>query len=111
MPKAQASRQLSDRTIYRYLLAAVIGIVAIGTIFYHLVEHFSWLNAYYFSVVTLSTVGYGDLTPHTAAGKLFTTLYIFTGVGILATFLNFKLRRRANKRFGGRISRDSDEEA
>jgi voltage-gated potassium channel len=87
-----------DRHIYRILLGAVAFMLGLGTVVYHLVEHFSWLNAYYFSVVTLATVGYGDLTPHTDFGKLFTTFYILTGVGILTTFITYNMRRGAAKR-------------
>jgi voltage-gated potassium channel len=87
-------QQLSRHT-YRYLLAAVIFILLIGTNFYHFVEHFSWLNAYYFSVVTLTTVGYGDLAPKTAGGKLFTTFFLFIGVGLITTFITYSIRRRA----------------
>lgn len=83
---------------YRLLIAATIAVIGVGTIFYHLVERFSWLDAYYFSVVTLATVGYGDLTPHTIFGKLFTTFYIFIGVGIVAAFISYSLRRRVEIR-------------
>lgn len=38
-------------------------------------------------VVTLATVGYGDFTPKTDAGKLFTVLYVLIGVGILLSFV------------------------
>jgi hypothetical protein len=83
-----------EKYLYRYLTAAVLVVIGSGTVFYHLVEKFSWLNAYYFSVTTLSTVGYGDLTPKTTAGKLFTTFYIFLGVGIFTSFLTLTIRRR-----------------
>ena len=66
---------VSPKSIYRYLGSSVIIILGIGTVFYRFVEGFSWIDAYYFSVVTLATVGYGDLAPRTTAGKLFT---IFT---------------------------------
>ena len=46
-------------------------------------------------MVTLATVGYGDFAPHTAFGELFTTFYIFVGVGILATFITYNMRRYA----------------
>jgi voltage-gated potassium channel len=87
-----------DRHIYRKLLLAVVVVLSVGTIFYHFQEHLSWVDAYYFCVVTLATVGYGDITPHTDLGKLFTTLYIFIGVGIITTFFTYSLRRRATKR-------------
>ncbi|HSX53633.1 MAG TPA: potassium channel family protein [Patescibacteria group bacterium] len=84
-----------SRHVYRLLILLVLLTIATGTIVYHLVEKFSWLNSYYFSVITLATVGYGDLTPHTNFGKLFTTFYIFVGVGIITTFISLSMRRRA----------------
>jgi voltage-gated potassium channel len=58
-----------------------------GTTFYSQVEQWSFIDSFYFSVTTLSTVGYGDLAPKTDAGKLFTAFYIMTGVGLLLGFL------------------------
>ena len=87
--------QVSSTNIFRLLLVAVIAVLAFGTVFYHFTEHWSWLDSYYFCVVTLATVGYGDFTPQTPFGKLFTTFYIFIGVGIVTTFASTLLRRRA----------------
>jgi voltage-gated potassium channel len=86
-----------DRYVYRLLVALALATLATGTIVYHLVEHWSWINSYYFSVVTLSTVGYGDFVPTTPFGKLFTTFYIFVGVGIITTFITATMRRRSDK--------------
>ncbi len=82
---------------FRYLTAAAVFILSFGTVFYHFEEKLSWINAYYFSVITLTTVGYGDITPHTDVGKIFTTLYIFAGVGIITTFFSALIRRRAGR--------------
>jgi voltage-gated potassium channel len=62
------------------LLAAAM--ITFATIFYRLVEGWSLIDSAYFSVVTIATVGYGDLTPQTVLGKLFTIGYIFVGIGI-----------------------------
>jgi voltage-gated potassium channel len=86
-----------DKHIFRVVLTAVVTVLGIGTIFYHFTEHWSWLDSYYFCVVTLATVGYGDLVPHTPAGKLFTTFYIMVGVGIITAFFSVMVRRRAQK--------------
>jgi voltage-gated potassium channel len=86
-----------DKHIYRVLLSSALLVLAIGTVFYHLVEKLSWVNSYYFSVVTLTTVGYGDLAPHTNAGKIFTTFYLMIGVGIITAFISYTLKRQGDK--------------
>jgi voltage-gated potassium channel Kch len=78
-------------------MGAALAALVTGTIFYHFVEHLSWLNAYYFSVITLTTVGYGDITPHTSAGKIFTTFYVLFGIGIITTFISMRMQRRSGK--------------
>ncbi|WP_101066450.1 potassium channel family protein [Roseovarius salinarum] len=80
------------------LLAMLVLIVLGGTVYFHLVEGWSWLDSYFFTVVTLSTVGYGNLVPATAAGKIGTTVFIFVGLGIFAVaiqqFGSFAVKKR-----------------
>lgn len=59
---------------------------AIGVVFYHTIEKMAFVDAFYFTAMTLTTVGYGDFAPQTDAGKLFTSFFAFLGV---ATFLAF----------------------
>jgi len=58
-----------------------------GMIVYHFVEGWDWLDAAYFCVVTMATVGYGDIHPATPYGRLFTMLYIIIGVAMLGVFI------------------------
>ncbi|MBI3494809.1 two pore domain potassium channel family protein [Candidatus Saccharibacteria bacterium] len=89
-------KQVKQVNTYFGLVAALaLGVLATGTVFYHFVEKLSWLNAYYFSVITLTTVGYGDITPHTSLGKIFTTFYVLMGIGIIGLFANLLIRRAA----------------
>lgn len=67
------------------LLSMTVFIIAGATIFYHWQEDWRWIDAAYFSVVTIATVGYGDFTPKTDAGKLFTIFYIFGGIGLFVS--------------------------
>lgn len=83
--------------MYRLLLLAVIALLTFGTIFFHIVEKWSLLDSYFFSVVTLTTVGYGDLVPQTHIGRFVTTLYIFVGIGIIATFAQTVVKKRGKK--------------
>jgi len=67
---------------FRSTLAMALLILASGTIFYTTVEKFTVVDALYFSVATLATVGYGDLAPKSDIGKLFTVLFMFVGIGV-----------------------------
>ena len=71
----------------RPYLVAFASLLAIGTVFYSLVEGWNPLDAAYFCVITLATVGYGDLTPVTRLGRLFTMVFIITGLGVLSAFI------------------------
>ena len=82
---------------FRALLSLSLGVIFIGTIFYHYIEKLNWINSLYFSSMTLTTVGYGDIYPLTIAGKIFTIVYSITGIGILFTFINFWANERIKK--------------
>jgi voltage-gated potassium channel Kch len=73
---------------YRDLLFTTIIIIITGTLVYHFVEGWSYIDSLYFSVVTLTTIGYGDFAPQTDEGKLFTILYIVIGIGMILSFIN-----------------------
>lgn len=80
------------------LIVTLVIIVAGGTVFFRWAEGWSWLDAYFFTVVTLSTVGYGSLVPATAMGKIGTTVFIFVGLGVFAVAIQqfgmFAMRKR-----------------
>ncbi len=70
----------------RVLAASALTALTVGTAVYTILEGWSPLDSLYFSVVSLATVGFGDLHPTTDVAKLFTIGYIFTRIGILAGF-------------------------
>ncbi len=96
---------------FRSLTFLVVLTLLGGTIFYSLEEGWSVVDAFYFSVTTLTTVGLGDLTPKTTIGKLFTVVYIFAGLSIILGFIdtvaNETLRRQAG-RGGGEEGQEHD---
>ncbi|AKS46055.1 voltage-gated potassium channel [Octadecabacter temperatus] len=91
-----------SRGLVVYLIGSLVMIVSVGTVFFHFVEGWSWLDAYFFTVVTLSTVGYGSLVPVTAVGKIGTTILIFFGVIVVAAVIQhigaFTLQNRIKAR-------------
>jgi hypothetical protein len=72
---------------FRALVFLVFFTLSTGTI-YSLQAGWSLVDAFYFSVTTLTTAGFGDLSPATTIGKLFTVVYIFSGLGLIAGFIN-----------------------
>ncbi|GLR18037.1 potassium channel family protein [Portibacter lacus] len=77
---------LQDKN-YRNLLMMTTAVIALGSITYHYLEGWSWVDCIYFCVITLTTIGYGDLSPITDAGKLFTIFYIVIGLGMILNFI------------------------
>ena len=73
---------------YRDLLITTIFIVSFGSVVYHYLEGWSWVDSIYFSVITLTTIGFGDFAPATPEGKIFTIFYIVIGIGIILSFIN-----------------------
>jgi len=73
-------------TIRRVILASllIIGAIAIGTSGYMTVEDYSFFEGLYMSVITLTTVGFGEVNPLSSAGRGFTIFYILLGFGSLA---------------------------
>jgi predicted membrane channel-forming protein YqfA (hemolysin III family) len=82
---------------FQLLGIAVLVVLASGTTVFHFVEDWRWLDAFYFSVVSLTTVGYGDFTPKTDAGKLITVLFLIIGIGLMAGLINNLVRSRIAK--------------
>jgi voltage-gated potassium channel Kch len=73
---------------FRILLFLACLTVGIGTLFYHFYEGWGFIDSLYFCVVTLTTVGFGDMAPSDGTSKLFTTVYLIIGLGIFLLFIN-----------------------
>lgn len=104
MTSAQDSQDRSkiDDHVYKVLAASAVGLIAVGTVVFSLLEDWSIVDSLYFSVVTTTTVGFGDLTPDTDGAKLFTVVYIVFGISIIGTFLDARLRHHSAKRINSR---------
>jgi voltage-gated potassium channel len=93
-------------------------LVVTGTLFYWRFEDWTIIEALYFCVVTLTTVGYGDLAPTSAGTQIFTIVYILTGFGVLVALLTSvaekyieqKAERGERPRLRGRRRRDAPAE-
>ncbi|MEL6633247.1 MAG: potassium channel family protein [Bacteroidota bacterium] len=61
---------------------SLLGWIGIGTVLFHRLEPWTWIQSFYFCVVTITTVGFGDLTPSSEISRLFTAIYILVGVSV-----------------------------
>ncbi len=68
----------------RYAIIALAAAILFGTIGFHFVEGWTLADSLYVTVQTLTTVGYGDLPPHTGAGRLFAVAVMLIGAGGVA---------------------------
>jgi voltage-gated potassium channel len=93
--------------VFRSLVFLVVITLLGGTIFYSTVEGWSIVDAFYFSVTTLTTVGLGDLTSTTTISKLFTVVYIFAGLSIILGFLD-TVAKETLRYQGGTVARRAE---
>ena len=64
-------------------ITAVGAMLATGTIVFHVLEGWSIVDSLYLTAQTVTTVGFGDLAPQTRYGRLFATVFMLLGVGIV----------------------------
>ncbi len=90
----------------RGLILGALAILATGTGFFWIVERWSFIDALYFTVITLTTVGYGDLHPTNDLSKIFAVVFVITGVGFILAFLNYIVTRTIKDRVQGKKNED-----
>ncbi|MGB0880001.1 MAG: potassium channel family protein [Polaribacter sp.] len=80
------------------IVALVFSIVAIGTIGYMLLSNYSFVDALYMTVITATTVGFGELTPFSSEEKIFTVFLILTSITVfgyaISTFSEYLVSGR-----------------
>jgi hypothetical protein len=88
---ALARRAGLELDSYRRQAALLMGVFAIflllGSLVYHVLEGWGYLEALYFSFTTLTTIGFGDYLPSTRVSKVFSIFYIIVGLGNCASII------------------------
>jgi potassium channel subfamily K len=79
-------------------LAVVIGCIAIGTIMVHFLEDMSWVNSFYLSVTSVTTVGYGDYAFSTIRGRCFAVIWLLVSTLAVARAFLYLTELRIDKR-------------
>ena len=86
---------------FRGLLGLTASTLLAGTVVYWRLEDWTWFESLYFSVITLTTVGYGDFSPQTTGGRAFTIVSVMLGLGIVIGLVTDIARHAARSRNPG----------
>jgi voltage-gated potassium channel len=88
----------AEKFRFRVFLIVLLSVMALGTLGFMVIEGLSLADAIYFSVVTIATVGYGDIHPATQTGKVLAIVLIITGVGTFLGVVAYATDMLLNKR-------------
>ncbi|KAK9221339.1 hypothetical protein WN944_009765 [Citrus x changshan-huyou] len=79
---------------FRQVLLLLVGYLGVGALCFFLIRHQikgektnGVLDSIYFCIVTMTTVGYGDLVPHSTLAKLLACVYVFSGMALVGLIL------------------------
>jgi voltage-gated potassium channel len=81
---------ISLKQKFIYPVVALAATIIFGTVGYHVIERWPWLDGLYMTVITLATIGYGETHPLSTTGRVFTIILIIIGVtvfGFMVTIL------------------------
>ncbi|HSB12220.1 MAG TPA: potassium channel protein [Blastocatellia bacterium] len=79
---------MSPKKKLQLALSAIVGVIAFGTIGFKLILGTGWFDSFYFSLITLTTIGYGEPPEMYEVGRYFTAALIIMGVGTLTYALS-----------------------
>ena len=82
MPNSPAAHAFRTFRKVLWIGFALLVLSAIGTVGFHVIEGWSWLDSLYMVVITVSTIGYGEVHPLSPAGRIF-NIGLITGGALL----------------------------
>lgn len=92
---------------FNYALQATVSIIFVGAIGLHLTEGRSIGDAIWWSFVTTTTVGYGDISPSTTMGRIIASILMITGIGFIgmltSTISSYFIDKRLNNTLNNKL--------
>lgn len=95
-------RQRIENPLLRFRLPAVLLaiVIAVGVAGYVVIERWSVFDAFYMTIITISTVGYGEVHPMSVGGRIFSSALIVVGVGTMLFGFGVFAEALADNSFG-----------
>ncbi|MDX1543699.1 MAG: NAD-binding protein [Christiangramia sp.] len=98
-------RKLIDSRI-KLAIVLIILVFITGVVGFRYLYDYSWVNALYMTIITISTVGYGEVQPMGTYGKIFTSIFIISGLFIFGFGLSTITEHILNKNNIGNLKRN-----
>lgn len=93
--------KLAAKKLFSNLIIIEIWVIIIflilGSYLFHIIENHTFFDSIYFMAMTMTTIGFGDITPHTDIGKILVIVYGFMGVPLFVSLSGLILESRFNK--------------
>jgi len=70
---------------FKYVVFITVSFIIMGGIAIHFAENLSFADGIWWAFVTATTVGYGDISPHTLAGRIIAVILMITGIGMVGS--------------------------
>jgi voltage-gated potassium channel len=94
----QINKLKDELALFKTVAFTFLAVVLTSSVFFHFIEKWKWLDSFYFTIITISTVGYGNIVPATDIGKIGNIVLIITGIGIFTVFITQLVKRQGLKR-------------
>src|SRR5690242_15597535 len=88
-----------------YILIAIAATLLVGTIGFHLTDNYSPFDAFYMTLTTMTTVGYGEIHPLSHAGRVFNSFLISFGVTTIFIAIGAMTQTIIEREFGEAIGK------
>jgi voltage-gated potassium channel len=81
-----------ERVLLMGSLFSLVVLLIFGTFMFQILEGWHFIDAFYFTGMTMLTVGYGDVTPKTDVGRIVAVIFAFISIGVALYALNILAR-------------------
>ncbi len=94
-------RVFLDTTGLSWLILASLSIIFVSSSLYSVAEGVDWTDSMWWAMITVTTIGYGDISPHTTVGRFAAILLMLLGIGVIgmltSSLTNFFAHRGVEK--------------